>query len=291
MWIVFSLGSAFFAALTGVLAKIGIRHTDSNLATAVRTGVVLVFSWLIILITGEARELLNPSGYASSLVWIILSGFCTGGSWLCYFKAIQLGDVNKVAPIDKSSVLITILAGFLLFGDPVSWSKAAGIALLTAGLAFAVMPEKKGEQPTEKGKLGWLFFAALSAVFAALSSILAKPGMEHLSSNTATALRTIIVLIMSWAVVFATGSKKGALREIPKRDMLFIILSGAATGASWLCYFRAVRDGQLSTVAVIDKLSLPLTVVLSVLVLKEKPTKRSAAAAAFMTLGALAMLI
>lgn len=290
MWIAFAAGSALFAALTGILAKIGVKQTDSTAATAIRTCVVLAFSWLLVAVKGEWRELSAIAGQPLSLLWIALSGAATGGSWLCYFRAIQLSDVNKVAPIDKSSALLSVLAAFIIFGEQPTAPKLIGTALMTAGLLFAVKPEaRKPDAPKSAGR-GWLFYAVLSAVFAALSSVLAKPGMENIGSNTATALRTVVVLVMSWVMVGVTAKKP--LRErVAKRDMLFIILSGLATGCSWLCYFRALRDGEMSAVVVIDKMSLPLTVALSFLLLREKPRASVLAATALITLGALAMVL
>lgn len=290
MWIAFAAGSALFAALTGILAKIGVKQTDSTAATAIRTCVVLAFSWLLVAVTGEWRELSAIAGQPLSLLWIALSGAATGGSWLCYFRAIQLSDVNKVAPIDKSSALLSVLAAFIIFGEPPTAPKLIGTALMTAGLLFAVKPEAREPDAPKSAGRGWLFYAVLSAVFAALSSVLAKPGMENIGSNTATALRTVVVLVMSWVMVGVTA-KKPLSERVAKRDMLFIILSGLATGCSWLCYFRALRDGEMSAVVVIDKMSLPLTVALSFLLLREKPRASVLAATAIITLGALAMVL
>lgn len=237
MWIVFALGSALFAGITSILAKMGIRSTDSNLATALRTAVVLVFSWLMVFVTGAQAGLSELSTRA--LLFLVLSGLATGASWIFYFRALQLGDINKVVPIDKSSVVLTVLLAFLLLGEPVSPMKAAALVLIGAGTLMMI--ERKPSAGGSQSKRGWLLCAVLSAVFASLTSILGKIGIEGVNSTLGTAIRTGVVLVMSWMMVFVTG--KGAkLREVPKGELGFICLSGLATGGSWLCYYKALQD-------------------------------------------------
>lgn len=235
MWIVFAFGSALFAGLTSILAKCGIRETDSTAATAIRTIVVLFFSWLMVFVVGSQSQIGDISG--KTLLFLILSGLATGASWLCYFKALQLGDINKVVPIDKSSTILTILLAFLLLREEISVPKGIGVVLIAAG-TFLMM-EKKDTVSQQSGGKSWLLYAAGSAVFASLTSILGKVGIAGVESNLGTAIRTGIVLVMAWVMVFATG-KRQALRAIPRKEMGFICLSGLATGGSWLCYYRAL---------------------------------------------------
>lgn len=286
MWILFACLSAVFAALMAILAKVGVKNTDSNVATAVRTIVVLAFSWLMVFITGAQAGLRDIDG--KSLIFLALSGLATGLSWLCYFRALQLGDVNKVTPIDKSSSILTVLFAMLLFNETdVLWAKLVGVALIAVG-TYLMIDFKK--QTGGAKSRAWLIYAVLSAVFAASTSLLAKVGVENVDSNLATALRTAVVLVMAWVVVAFTG-KLGDARKIKRRDLLFICLSGAATGASWLCYYRAIRDGQLSVVVPIDKLSILITIAFAYFVFKEKLNKKSAIGLTLLTAGTLIMAI
>ncbi len=285
MWILFAFGSAFFAGVTAVLAKCGIRKTDSTVATAVRTAVVLVFAWVMVFITGAQGGLASLDGM--TLLFLALSGLATGASWLCYFKALQLGDINKVVPIDKSSILLTMLLAFLLLGEPFTLPMGAGFILVGAGTFLMI--EKKDVSSGNGGK-GWFLYACGSAVFAALTSILGKIGIEGVDSNLGTALRTAVVLVMAWAMVGVTG-KGHEVGQIPRRELLFICLSGIATGASWLCYYRALQDGPASIVAPIDKLSILVTVAFSYLVFHEKLTKKSAFGLVLIVAGTLVMLL
>lgn len=270
LWLFFAVASAFFAGITAILAKIGVKNTDSTVATAIRTIVILLFSWLLVFLTGAQGSLSLVDG--ESLLFLILSGLSTGASWLFYFKALVHGDVNKVAPIDKSSTILTILLAFLLLGEPITPGKAAGI--IAMGLGTGLMLERRdvGEKRA-KGK-GWLLYAVLSAVFASLTAILGKAGITHIDSNLGTAIRTIVVLLMAWGMVFITR-KQGEIRHIDLKSWLFICLSGVTTGLSWLCYYRALQDGQASIVVPIDKLSIVVTVAFSCIFLKERLTKKS----------------
>ena len=286
MWLFFALGSAFFAGITAVLAKIGIEHVNSTLATALRTVVVLAFSWLMVFVVGSQGGIAQISG--PTLLFLVLSGLSTGASWLCYFKALQLGDVNKVAPIDKSSTVLTILLAFIFLGEPVSIPQALGVVGI--GVGTLLMIAKKEVEDGKPHSKAWLVYAFLSAVFASLTSILGKVGISGVESNLGTAIRTGVVLVMSWMMVFVTG--KGAkLREVPKGELGFICLSGLATGASWLCYYRALQDGLASVVVPIDKLSILVTILFSYLVFHEKLGKKEAGGLVLIVAGTLGMLV
>ena len=286
MWLFFALGSAFFAGITAVLAKIGIENVNSTLATALRTVVVLAFSWLMVFVVGSQGGIAQISG--PTLLFLVLSGLSTGASWLCYFKALQLGDVNKVAPIDKSSTVLTILLAFIFLGEPVSIPQALGVVGI--GVGTLLMIAKKEVEDGKPHSKAWLVYAFLSAVFASLTSILGKVGISGVESNLGTAIRTGVVLVMSWMMVFVTG--KGAkLREVPKGELGFICLSGLATGGSWLCYYKALQDGPASVVAPIDKLSILVTILFSYLVFHEKLTKKAALGLTLVVAGTLLMLL
>lgn len=325
MWVFLALGSAAFAALTSILAKCGIRKTDPTVATAIRTVAVLLMSFLMVLIVGSLGDI-GQIG-AKTWVFLILSGLATGASWLCYFRALQLGDVNRVVPIDKSSTILTILLAFIILQEPISWLKGICVVLIAAGTYLMIEKKKplpgaslaetaktadaaetvdtapadvrdgtetgktaEPNAPRGRGRYAWLVFACLSAVFAALTSILGKIGIEGVESNLGTMIRTAVVLAMSWLMVPATG-KCGKLRGIPGRELLFICLSGLATGASWLCYYRALQLGPASVVVPIDKLSILLTVAFSCLFLHEKLSRRAAIGLALIVGGTLLMLV
>jgi transporter family protein len=285
LWLFFALGSAMFAGLTAILAKIGIENVNSTLATALRTVVVLVFSWVMVFIVGSQSGIGDISG--RTLLFLVLSGLATGASWLCYFRALQLGDVNKVTPIDKSSTVLTILLAFILLGEPISLPQAAGVVGIGAGTLLMV--SKKETQSEVKGGK-WFIYALLSAVFASLTSIFGKIGVENVDSNLGTAIRTIVVLVMAWLMVFITGEQKG-LRQISRKSWIFLILSGFVTGGSWLCYYRALQDGPASVVVPIDKLSILVTIFFSWVVLKEKLSRRAAVGLVLIVLGTGAMLL
>lgn len=287
MWILFAFGSALFAGITSILAKCGIRKTDSNVATAIRTVVVLVFSWLMVFLTGSQPQIGAIDG--TTWLFLILSGFATGASWLCYFKALQLGDINKVVPIDKSSVIFTILLAFLFLGEKISLFKAAGVVLIGMG-TFLMIEKKKTDVPNKGRGYGWFFYALGSAVFASLTSILGKIGIAGVESNLGTAIRTAVVLLMAWLMVFVTG-KQRTIREVPKKELGFICLSGIATGASWLCYYRALQDGLASVVVPIDKLSIVVTVVFSYFVFHERLSMKALVGLLLIVAGTLVMLV
>lgn len=284
MWLLYAVGSALFAGLTSILAKCGIRKTDSTVATAIRTIVVLIFAWIMVFVVGSQGTLLDIP--AKSLVFLVLSGLATGASWLCYFYALQRGPIDKVVPIDKSSTVMTILLAALLLGESVTLTKGVGVVLIAVGTFLMI--EKKGGVQKEAG--GWMLAAFGSAIFAALTSILGKVGITAVESNLGTALRTGVVLVMAWVMVFVQG-KQGQMRTVPRNELGFICLSGLATGASWLCYYKALQLGPASLVAPIDRLSILVTVLFSYLVFHEKLSKKALAGLAVLVAGTLVMLL
>ena len=286
LWLLFAFGSAFFAGITAVLAKIGMEKIDSTLATALRTIVVLAFSWLMVFIVGSQNQIGEISG--RTLCFLVLSGLSTGASWLCYFHALQLGDVNKVAPIDKSSTVLTILYAFLLLGEPVSAAKMIGI--LGIGTGTLLMIARKGGDKNQVRSRSWLLFAVLSAVFASLTSIFGKIGVENIESNLGTAIRTVVVLAMAWVMVFVSG-KQREMKGISKKSWLFLFLSGITTGLSWLCYYRALQDGPASIVVPVDKLSIVVTIGFSYILLKEKLSRKAGVGLLLILLGTGVMLL
>lgn len=277
MWILFAVGSAFFAGATSVLAKAGIKSVSSNFATAFRTGVVLIFSWLMVFVVGcqNAVSTITPR----ALVFLALSGAATGLSWLCYFKALSIGNLSKVVAVDKSSTFLTILLALIFFHEPFHWLTGLGIAVMIVGTALML---EKGD--AKKGERGWLFYAAVSAVFAALQSILGKVGVQDMDSTLATALRTMVVLVFAWAIVLVK-KEGGDWKKMTRRDAVLLVLSGITTGASWLCYYRALQTGRASVVVPIDKCSMLFAVALSAIFLKEKQTRRSLLALALVVAG------
>ena len=286
MWIIYAFGSAIFAGLTSILAKCGIRQTDSTVATAIRTIVVLAFSWLMVFVVGSQGQIGSIGG--KTLIFLILSGLATGASWLCYFKALQIGDINKVVPIDKSSTVLTILLAFIFLHEEISLPKAIGVVLIAIGTFMMI--EKKDTKPQDTKGKGWLFYAVGSAVFASLTAILGKVGISGVESNLGTAIRTVVVMIMSWVMVFATG-KQGEIHKVPKNELGFICLSGLATGASWLCYYKALHDGLASVVVPIDKLSILVTIAFSYIVFHEHLSKKAAGGLVLIVAGTLVMLV
>ena len=236
MWIVYAVGSSFFAGITSILAKCGIRETDSNVATAIRTVVVLIFSWLMVFLTDAWAGIGQITG--KTMLFLILSGLATGASWLCYFRALQTGDINKVVPIDKSSTVLTILLAFIFLHEGVTPAKIAAVFLIGAG-TMLMISKKEAADGSGRGGGSWIVFASLSAVFASLTAILGKIGITGVDSNLGTAIRTTVVLFMAWIMVFVTG-RQHEIRKIRRNELFFIVLSGLAPGASWLCYYRAL---------------------------------------------------
>lgn len=286
MWILFAFGSALFAGLTSILAKCGIKNTDSNVATALRTIVVLIFSWIMVFIAGSQSTISQIS--TKTLLFLVLSGIATGASWLCYFKALQIGHVNKVTPIDKSSTILTMLMAFILLGEELTLIKC--IAMILIGVGTYLMITKKENVVVEKKNNAWLLYALGSAFFASLTSILGKIGIENVDSTLGTAIRTIVVLIMAWIVVFVT-KKQNTIKHINKNSWIFLILSGLATSGSWLCYYKALQTGPASVVVPIDKLSILVTIAFSYIVFKEKLNKKSALGLLLIVIGTLSLLI
>lgn len=286
MWIVFAFGSALFAGLTSILAKCGIKKTDSTVATAIRTIVVLFFSWLMVFIVGSEGEIGSITPH--TLIFLVLSGIATGASWLCYFKALQLGDINKVVPIDKSSTVLTILLAAILLGEGITLYSGIGIALIAVG-TFLMIEKKDVKSDIPKNKR-WIIYALGSAVFASLTAILGKIGISDVESNLGTAIRTGVVLVMSWIMVFVTG-KQNKINVISKKELGFICLSGLATGGSWLCYYKALHDGPASVVVPIDKLSILVTILFSYIVFREKLSKKTAFGLFLTVGGTLLMLV
>ena len=287
MWIFFAIGSSFFAGITAILAKCGIRKTDSDVATAIRTIVVLLFSCLMVSITGAWTDITQISG--KTLLFLILSGLATGASWLCYFRALQKGDINKVVPIDKSSTILTILLALIFLHEGLTWSKAVSVVLIGVGTMLMIAKKDSGKNPESQNR-SWLFYAVLSAVFASLTAILGKIGITGINSNLGTAIRTAVVLVMAWLMVFITG-KQHQVKKIDKKELGFIGLSGLATGASWLCYYRALQDGPASVVVPIDKLSILITIAFSWIVFHEKLTRKAVVGIACITLGTVLLAV
>lgn len=285
MWLAFAVGSAFFAGITAILAKCGIRNVDSTVATAVRTIVVLVFAWAMVLIVGSLDQITSID--SRTMVFLVLSGLATGASWLCYFKALELGDVNKVVPIDKSSIVLAIVLALVFLGESISAAGVAGVVAIAVGTMLMI--ERKDAPAGNRGQ-SWLLFALGSAFFAAMTSILGKVGIEGVESNLGTAIRTVVVLAMSWVIVLVT-KKQSQVRGIPRRELGFLLASGVATGASWLCFYRALQEGPASVVLPIDKLSILVTVVFSFLVLGETLTRKSLVGLVLIVAGTLLMVI
>ena len=283
MWILFAFGSAFFAGVTSILAKCGIKKSDSTIATAIRTIVVLIFACIMAYLTGPVSSIKMIS--IKTWIFLILSGFATGASWLCYFHALQNGEVNKVVPIDKSSTVLTMILAMIFLGEGIYFSGLTAIILIGGG-TLMMIEKKEDEEKKNKENHQWVAYAFLSALFASLTSILGKVGIEGIDSNLGTAIRTLVVLIMSWLIVFITG-KKEKLREIQKKELFFIIVSGIATGASWLCYYKALQDGPASVVVPIDKLSIIVSIVFSRIAFKEHLTRKASIGLSAIIIGTL----
>lgn len=286
MWVIFALLSAFFAGITAVLSKVGIKNVNSDLGTAIRTIVVFVFAWLMVFVVDAWDGITSIT--SKTLIFLVLSGLATGASWLCYFKALKLGDVNKVAPIDKSSTVLTMILAFVFLGEKITILK--GICIILIGLGTYMMIEKRESDEKTGKNTEWLVWAILSAVFAALTSVLGKIGISDIDSTLGTAIRTFVVLIMSWIVVWVSKSQSG-IKNITLRTLVFLVLSGITTGLSWLCYYKALQDGQASVVVPIDKLSILVTIAFSYIVLGEKLTKKSFCGLVLLVCGTLLLLV
>ena len=271
MWLLYAVGSSFFAGITAILVKIGVEDTDSHLLTALRTIVVLIFSWIMVFVVGSQGTISEVS--PKTLLFLCASGLTTGASWICYFHALQIGDVNKVVPIDKSSAVLTILLGVLFLGEPMSVSKGICVILIAAG-TYLMIEKKQGTEEGKKKSKSAILYALLSAVFASLTALLSKIGIVGIESNLGTAIRTIIVLIMAWLIVVAGGKQK-QIKDVSRKSWTFIILSGIATGLSWLCYYRALQDGPISVVLPIDKLSILISIAFAYIIFKERLTRKS----------------
>lgn len=285
MWILFSFLAALFAGLTSILAKCGIKDMDSNLATALRTIVILIFSWIMVFISGTHSLIFEIN--TKTLIFLILSGVATGASWLCYFKALQIGDINKITPIDKSSTILTMIMAFILLGEEITLIK--GISMVLIGLGTYFMIVKKEVNHIENKNNVWIIYAFGSAIFASLTSILGKIGIENIDSTLGTAIRTIVVLIMAWIIVFLT-KKQNTIKDIDRNSWIFLVLSGIATGSSWICYYKALQTGPASVVVPIDKLSILVTIAFSYIVFKEKLNKKSALGLVLIVIGTFALL-
>lgn len=286
MWVIFALLSAFFAGITAVLSKVGIKNVNSDLGTAIRTIVVFVFAWLMVFVVDAWDGITSIT--SKTLIFLVLSGLVTGASWLCYFKALKLGDVNKVAPIDKSSTVLTMILAFVFLGEKITILK--GICIILIGLGTYMMIEKRESDEKPGKNTEWLVWAILSAVFAALTSVLGKIGISDIDSTLGTAIRTFVVLIMSWIVVWVLKSQSG-IKNITLRTLVFLVLSGITTGLSWLCYYKALQDGRASVVVPIDKLSILVTIAFSYIVLGEKLTKKSFCGLVLLVCGTLLLLV
>ena len=286
MWILSAFLSAFFAGITAILAKCGIRQTDSSVAMAIRTVVVLLFSCVMVFIAGSQDTISEIS--VKTWAFLVFSGCSTGASWLCYFRALQLGDINKVVPVDKASTTLTILLAFIVLGERITWVKGLAVVLITAG-TYLMIQRKEDKKSAETKKNSWLIYAVLSAIFASLTAILGKIGIEGVESNLGTAIRTVVVLVMAWIIVFA-AKKQNTILKTPKKELGYICLSGLATGASWLCYFKALQVGQACVVVPVDKLSILITIAFSYFVFKEKLSAKALTGLALVVAGTLAMI-
>ncbi|WP_270284038.1 EamA family transporter [[Clostridium] scindens] len=287
MWLLYAVGSSFFAGITAILVKIGVEDTDSHLLTALRTIVVLIFSWIMVFVVGSQGTISEVS--PKTLLFLCASGITTGASWICYFHALQIGDVNKVVPIDKSSAVLTILLGVLFLGEPMSVSKGICVILIAAG-TYLMIEKKQGTEEGKKKSKSAILYALLSAVFASLTALLSKIGIVGIESNLGTAIRTIIVLIMAWLIVVAGGKQK-QIKDVSRKSWTFIILSGIATGLSWLCYYRALQDGPISVVLPIDKLSILISIAFAYIIFKERLTRKSGLGLAMIVAGTLGMVV
>ena len=288
MWLLYAIASSFFAGITAIIVKVGVENTNSNLLTALRTIVVLIFSWIMVFVVGSQGTIGDVS--TKTLIFLCASGITTGASWICYFHALQIGNVNVVVPIDKSSVVLTIFLGVIFLGEEMNLVKFICVAGIAVGTYLMIEKKKVSVEEGQKKSKGAIFYAFMSALFASLTALLSKIGIVGIESNLGTAIRTIIVLIMAWIIVFYTGDYKG-IRKISKKSWTFIVLSGIATGLSWLCYYRALQDGPISVVLPIDKLSTLVSIAFAYIVFKERLTKKSGLGLALIVAGTLGMVV
>ena len=250
MWIVVAVLSALFAGLTAVLSKGGNEKANSDVVIALRISVIFVCSWIIVFAMGAYKAIATMS--ANALISIILSGISTGACWICYFKALSIGDASKVAAVDKSSVALSVLLAIIIFPDERSlwWIKL--ICLVVIIMGTALMTDIKRDDG--KRKIAWLIFALLSAVFSTATSLLGKIGTQDVDSNAATALRTCVILVMAWLIVFCKRETK-YIKELKGKEIFFLILSGITTTANWFCYYYAIQKGQVSIDAAVSPVS------------------------------------
>jgi len=286
MWIFYAFFAAIFAGITSIFGKIGIKKTDSHVAIAIRTVIILIFSWSIVFLGGVEAELVDIS--KKSLIFLILSGCTTGGAWICYFKALQLGDINKVVPIDKSSTILTMILAFILLSESITVYMFVGMILIGIG-TFLMLQREDGAKKAVKGSK-WFLYAVLSAVFSSLTAILGKIGVENVNANLATAIRTVVILVLAWGIVFGLKKQK-EVKTIDKVSWLFIILSGFTTGLSWIFYYQALKDGQASIVAPIDKMSILVSIGFAYFVFKERLSKKAFIGLVLLTSGTFILLI
>lgn len=285
-WILAAIGSAFFAGVVSILAKLSIKTTDSDVATAIRTFVVLVFAWTAAAVAGSLDTIAQLSG--KTWMFLILSGAATGGSWICYFKALSVGDVNKVVPVDKSSAVLASLMAIILFAEVKNLAVKL-VCIVAILLGTLLMIEKKDDVRASSGQ-AWLPYAVLAAVFAALTSVLGKVGIDGVESNLGTAIRTCVVLAIAWAIVAGKG-KLALVRQIDGRELGCLVLSGIATGASWLCYYFAIQTGVVSVVIQIDKLSILVSLIFARLVFDERLTAKGRIGLALLVVGTAVMTV
>ena len=288
MWILDAFLSAVFAGLTAILAKMGVKKVNSHLATALRTVVVALFAWLMVFIVGSQHDIAAID--RKTWLFLMLSGLATGASWICYFRALQLGNVNQVTPIDKSSTVLTMLLAFIILGEAISLNMVLGMVMILTGTYLMIQKQESGEIKSDASRKGWMLFAVLSAVFASLTAILGKIGISGVESNLGTAVRTMVVLGMAWLIVFAQGTQR-QIKGIDRKSWIFLILSGFATGASWLFFYRALQTGEASIVVPIDKLSVLITVGFSYFFLHEKLSKKALLGLVLLTAGTLILLV
>ena len=287
LWLIYAILGSLFGGVNSVLAKIGIKGVNSHLATAVRTVVIVIFSWILVFALGSHAEL----SHVSSRTWIFLiaSGLATGASWLCFFYALKFGTVTNVSPLKKSSTVLTIILSFLILREPAGLPQMAGIAFIIAGTAL-MLKKKDGSQGKDEGGGNWLLFGVLAAVFASLRTILGAIGIVDVNADLGNAIRVVVVLIASWGIVLFTGNQKG-IKVISNRSWLFLVLSGLATGGAWLFFFRALQIGPVSAIVPIDKLSIIFNILFACIFLREKQSLKRIAGLTCLVIGTLVLVM